>query len=153
MTVAVAALVTSPLVRAAETNSLRFSDVAKNADGSIRYLSQSDAIRYCADLRQRLPSERELLQLAMSRGATGTSEIFRSGYYVVNAINLDGQNDDFYYAHSGYEQAAAGVQPGWLWSSSVYRDDPTLAYGLEIFSGMITLNTRSDDTLAVRCVR
>ena len=116
----------------------QIGDIARNTDGSIRYMDQADAISYCAcdsdharkDLgcttapnSNHLPSARELAQLAQSMGAAGISETAKDGYDPVNAVNADGKNDSFYFNYSGYQQPAGDLGNNWFWSSSVVSNN------------------------------
>lgn len=115
----------------------RFSDIARNADGSIRQMNQDEAISYCAKRWQRLPSIREFAELATSMGATGISETAKSGFYEVNGRNADGKVDRFYFSNSGYNRPPGDLGTNWFWSSSVYLSFPYGAFNLYGSNGAV----------------
>jgi hypothetical protein len=101
-----------------------FGDIVRNADGSIRYMNQADAINYCASQGQHLPSARELAALSQSMGAAGISETAKNGYYQVNARNADGKTDSFYFSSEGYNRPAGDLGNNPFWSSSIPLINP-----------------------------
>lgn len=111
----------------------QLGDIARNADGSIRYMVRDVAIEYCASRGMRLPSAREMAQFWASRGAVGISETLKQGYYRINAKNVDGKNDPFFYNHDGYKRPEGDFGNYWFWSSS--SDTHSLRGGF-VFSGL-----------------
>ena len=114
-----------------------FLDIARNANGSIKDMSQADALAYCecqgeakerlgcttAPFMAHLPSARELAQLSMSLGAKGIAEI-ESGrpddsYGEIKAINADGSSDNFYFSYEGYRIPSSELRHEGIWSASV----------------------------------
>lgn len=132
--------------------SLQFSDIARKADGTIRYMNQGDAINYCANQGQHLPSARELAQLATSMGAAGILETsVGPGYtHLVRARNADGKVDVFYYSYAGYKPPVGDLGNQWFWSSS--REYNDYGFGLYGNYGEIKALTRIHELRAVRCV-
>jgi hypothetical protein len=130
----------------------QIGDIARNTDGSIRYMNQADAINYCASQGQHLPSARELAQLAQSMGAAGISETAKDGYYLVNAVNADGKYDSFYFNYSGYQQPAGDLGNNWFWSSSVDSSNSGGAFVLRGHYGFVYYGPRGLSD-AVRCAR
>ena len=134
-------------------------DIARNTDGSIRYMNQADAINYCTSQGQHLPSARELAQLAQSLGAAGISETAKDGYYQVSAKNADGKADTFYFSYAGYNRPAGDLGNNWFWSSSVNSDDSYNAFYLYGLNGVVGnfgvvgSDLRDYDGNAVRCAR
>ncbi len=129
-------------------------DIARNTDGSIRYMNQADAINYCASQGQHLPSARELAQLAQSMGAAGISETAKNGYYQVSAKNADGKADTFYFSHAGYNRPAGDLGYNWFWSSSVVSS--SLSYNAFLLDGVVggvDYDLRGSLSYAVRCAR
>ena len=131
-------------------------DIARNTDGSIRYMNQADAINYCTSQGQHLPSARELAQLAQSLGAAGISETAKDGYHPVSAKNADGKADTFYFRYAGYNRPAGDLGNNWFWSSSVLSGYSAYAFGLYGDSGgvgVVDRDNRASSLHAVRCAR
>ena len=133
-------------------------DIARNADGSIRYMNQYDAVLYCANQGKRLPSARELAQFSMTFGAKGILEMHDirngdvpEGYHHVKAKNADGKDDSFYFNYAGYQPAKGDLGQSWLWSSSVDSEYSGFAYDLSGVYGDIDNFNRTIDNHAVRC--
>ncbi len=141
-----------------------FLDAAKNAHGSVDYMTQSDAIQYCANQGARLPSARELAQLSMRFGAKGivdTCGTDRNCYKVSDIKNLDNSKDEFYFSFSGYGRPDKDLSTKWFWSSSVSSIKPNIAIVLHGGDGdLIEYGNRiaqsgdefSTDLSAVICV-
>lgn len=153
---------------ATQTNAPALSDIARNADGSIRYMVQSSeymtdrglplengeigAMEYCDALGMHLPAIRELAQYSQSEGAAGLSEDAKGDFSVVKARNGDGKLDEFYFSASGYRVPGAYEEGLWFWSSSTYTDDSYVAYDFRGFSGEIGYDARDIDLRhATRC--
>lgn len=130
-----------------------FLDIAKNADGSLKYMNHADAIQYCSSQGAHLPSARELAQLSKSFGARG---IVRScgldkKCLSILAINADGTSDSFNYSYAGYQRPSGDLGDGWFWSSSVLPVVSNGAYGLNTDYGAIDVGVVDHDS-TVRCV-
>lgn len=111
----------------------------KRPDGNLIKEDYGSAARACAEKGMRLPTIRELANLAKARGATGILN-FSSGndqaqadqeIEQIRAINPDGKEDEFKYSYNGFqpdsnrqnipEDSGDGgfwLQGKWLWSSS-----------------------------------
>jgi hypothetical protein len=133
------------------------TDVVRNTDGSVRAMTQYEAMDYCLSRRQRLPTIRELALYAQSQGARGVRETPEAGYLAAKAFDTSGHPDNFYYSNEGY-QRPAGDLAKLVWSSSVSLHDSGLSE-LEIFPqamdakwGYITELTRYLKA-TVRCVQ
>lgn len=123
-----------------------FLDIAKNADGTVKYMNQNDAIQYCTAQGAHLPSARELAQLSMSLGAKGIAEI-KSGkpdnsYYSINAKNADGSSDKFYFSNEGYQRPAGEMGNNWFWSSSVFSYSSYYAFFFSGYFGGVFSDSR-----------
>jgi hypothetical protein len=124
-----------------------FEDVARSTNGTILYMSQDEAIRFCAAKGSHLPSLREYAEAAAALGARGIRETAykdavysdpavvaererngRDGYVVQYRQSAAGKPVvDFYYGRMGYR--APPREPGifWLWTSSQFPPDSGLA--------------------------
>jgi hypothetical protein len=131
----------------------QFLDVARNADGSVRCMTQADAIQYCLNQGAHLPSARELAQLAMSLGARGIVESCGSDMncYPVNATNADGSSDAFNFSYTGYRRPAGELGRNWFLSSSVAPYDSNYVFYLYGVYGFVYHYYRGGDS-AVSCV-
>ena len=100
-----------------------FLDIARHANGKVKYMNHKDAVQYCANQGAHLPSTRELAQLSTSLGAKGivdscgTDKNCRKIIYI---HNTDDSKDEFYFSSSGYSRPAGDLGNNWFWSSSVY---------------------------------
>lgn len=130
----------------------QFGDIARNADGSVRYMNQYDAVSYCASQGIHLPSARELAQLSQSMGAAGVSETAKDGYNLISAKNADGKIDNFYFNYAGYSRPTGDLGNNWLWSSSVNSYGSDYAYGLYGSYGDVDYVYHTYLYGAVRCV-
>ena len=131
----------------------RFDDIAKNADARVQFMNHQKAIQYCASQGKRLPSIRELAQLASSMGAAGISETAKEGYFPINAINADGKVDNFYFSYSGYNSPANDLGKHWFWSSSFFSGQSNLACILSGHSGAVFYEELDvEGNVALRCV-
>lgn len=132
-------------------------EIAKNADGSIKTMSQADAFEYCKNQGGHLPTARELAEYSRSLGATGVIEIADRKVndhdsYMIGAWNPDGAIDKFYFNKSGYQQPSGDLGNNWFWSSSgsfanLYGD-----YVLNGNNGSIDFAYRDNGWHAVRCI-
>ena len=129
------------------------SDIARNADGSVRRMTQYDAENYCRNQGERLPTVRELALYAQSLGAQGISETAKAGYYVVKELDGAGSPANFYFNSQGYVRPTGELgNLGSFWSSSVYPGVSDVAYGLIAGDGDIGAGRRSALDV-VRCVQ
>ncbi len=155
----VSALVVSGVAQAGQAP--QFGDIVRNSDGSILYMSQFDAVDYCANQGMHLPSARELAQLSQSLGARGIKEdyefpgpaaYYNPGYIPVNGKNSDGKIDSFYFDFHGYNRPAGDLGNNWFWSSSVNRYYIGDAFILDGRDGDVFRFPQSVSHVAVRCV-
>jgi hypothetical protein len=104
--------------------------------GNVHTMSESEAMRACPK-NTHLPTARELAKMAAKRGANGILELNQikpgepapEGYYLVDAVNPDGNEDRFYFSNHGYKPIVSpmtldngeSLEPRTyiLWSSSV----------------------------------
>ena len=118
-----------------------FHAIAKNSNGSVKFLLQKEAVQYCADQGAHLPSARELARLSMRLGAKGiaevTSPIPDDSYFKISARNTDGSLDKFYFSFKGYQRPTDEIGNNWFWSSSVESDNFTAAFYLSGKDGFI----------------
>ncbi|HAZ13361.1 MAG: hypothetical protein A2X86_14940 [Bdellovibrionales bacterium GWA2_49_15] len=120
-------------------------------------VTQYEAERICKGKGMRLPTARELAQVAqIEHGAEGISETERDGYNLVKGSDSSGNPDHFYFSYKGYKRPADDLGY-WFWSSSVHPDDSDYAYSLDGLVGDVYHLYRSNvsyyDADAVRCVR
>jgi hypothetical protein len=120
------------------------------------------AVEYCNSKGSRLPSARELAQIATQMGAKGILEknvvdselkgVAPEGYHLVATVNPDGTSDQFYYNFSGYVQPADGSAKllNW-WSSSVQSGVSNYSYVLLGVTGNLFPSNRFTQNLAL-CV-
>lgn len=130
-----------------------FLDIAKNADGSVKYMSHADATQYCSNQGAHLPSARELSQLSMSLGARGIVDSCSSynKCQYVGARNADGSSDRFYFSYAGYQLPAADIRKDLFWSSG-YLGNSDYAFILDGNDGDIVYGNIEYVRIAVRCV-
>lgn len=132
-----------------------FFEIARNRDGSVKYMKQARAIQYCSSQGAHLPSARELVQLATSLGARGIVASCGSDNfcYDVNVTNADGSYDSFKFSYAGYQRPSANdvISVG-FWSSSV--GSPGSFNGIVFYSdeGYFDHVSRRGSYEAVRCV-
>jgi hypothetical protein len=129
------------------------TDIAKNADGSVRHMTQYDADNYCRSQGQRLPTARELALYAQSLGAQGISETAKDGYDLVKGSDSAGHPDNFYFSNQGYQPPAGDLGKSWFWSSSLHPDHSDWPYSLKASEGKFEYFYLGFDFAAVRCVR
>ena len=108
-----------------------WGDIAKNADGSIRYINQINADKYCKSINANLPSDEDFIRLREYLGAVPNSE--RADGYTPQVLpNLIDNN---------------------FWASPVVTDPRTLAYVFKGSSGILGYVFHGpDDVSSVRCV-
>jgi hypothetical protein len=86
-------LVLTATVTARADKNPKFLDIARNADGSVKYMNQREALKYCSNQGAHLPSARELTYLSASFGARGivdSCEWSELKCFTAHAINADG---------------------------------------------------------------
>jgi len=121
------------------------------------------AVNYCDAKGSRLPTARELAQIATRMGAKGILEKtvvdakFKGqapeGYNLVVAINADGSVDQFYYNPRGYKPPSdLNAQSSDWWSSSIRQGYSNFSYTLLGSSGILFPTNRFTKNLAM-CVR
>jgi hypothetical protein len=124
------------------------------------------AVEYCAKQGMHLPSAREFAQIASRActpdlagkepcGAAGISETAKDGYYKINAKNIDGKADIFYFSNSGYN-SPKGAKGQWMWTSSTRIRSQFGAFDISSFywGDFLGLQVASGGSeMAVRCVR
>ena len=132
-----------------------FLDIVKDADGSVKYMNQYDAVQYCAAQGAHLPSARELARLSMSLGAKGISEVTAPkpdiSYYKISAKNADGSLDEFYFSYVGYQRPTSELGNNWFWSSSVGSVNSDFGFLLSGYGGDV-FNYYRNSRVPVRCV-
>ncbi len=166
-----------------ELQSPQIGDIARDTDGKIRYMNRADAISYCSNQGQHLPSARELAQLASRPctsdradkepcGAAGVSDMQLSvltslnyplGVFPVNlrvaAKNVDGKIDVFYWNNQGYLPPEGDLWSNGFWSSSVISEGRPHPFFFNASRGgaivpLINNHMSSyEEPLAVLCVR
>jgi hypothetical protein len=121
------------------------------------------AVEYCSSKGSRLPTARELAQIATQMGAKGILEknvvdselkgVAPEGYFLVATVNSDGTKDQFYYNFSGYVPPADGSAKllNW-WSSSVQSGYSNYSYVLLGKTGNLFPSNRFTQNLAL-CVQ
>jgi len=146
----------------------KFSDIVRNADGSIRLMAQSSeymksinqplptgelgALEYCASQGMHLPSARELAQLSQSMGAKGIGappEKITSG---ITAMDVDGNLDRFSFDKTGYVPPVGDFGKNSFWSSSTGKLTDYLVYVLSGDNGDIVTAGREMYKFVVICV-
>jgi hypothetical protein len=121
------------------------------------------AVNYCDAKGSRLPTARELAQVATRMGAKGILEKAvvdtkykghaPEGYGLVVAINADGSVDQFYYNPRGYKPPSdLNAQSSDWWSSSIQEGYSNFSYTLLGSSGILFPTNRFTKNLAM-CVR
>jgi hypothetical protein len=132
-----------------------FLDIAREADGKVKYMTQTEAVQYCIHRGAHLPSALELAQLSMSYGAKGIVDSCgpkEENCYQVRAANDKGEPDWFYFSYAGYNRPAGDLGSNWFWSSSVQSGDSYVAFGLNGYDGGIGFGGHRSSKFAVRCV-
>lgn len=145
-----------PLRQFQDGSAPMFLDIAKNADGSVKRMKQSEAFKYCANQGAHLPTARELAQLSISLGARGIVEWpgmdeywcrIPGGFYSVRTTN-----DIFCFSSVGFQRPAGDLGNHWFWSSS-YDSNPSFnTFVLNGFVGEVDLVDSAYSNGAVLCV-
>jgi hypothetical protein len=126
-------------------------------ESGVCLMYQQEAVSYCKSQGAHLPSTREFALLATSLGAKGiweTSGNPPSGYDLVQALNVDGTRDNFYFNFDGYDAPAGdeGINDFWSSSTDIYTSQiANVFFGDtgQIGSGITNGSVES----AVRCVQ
>lgn len=134
-------------------------EILRDADGSIRYMNQHDAMKACP-AGTHLPTIRELAKESQARGAIGILEVNQgnsdgvpTGYYKISAINPNGQKDEFYFNCEGYKRPNGDLGNNWFWSSSLHSNYSDFGYLLNGGSGFVGYGDSPDNNNpAVLCV-
>jgi hypothetical protein len=116
--------------------------IARNADGSVRTMTQRDAISYCST-RGGLPN---IKQLALALNPNGVSDTRRDEYSKVAPQN----EPQFYYFDGSYNRPSGDDGLFFFWSSSLYAGTLSSAYGFDGTKGYIGVSSRGTSN-AVRC--
>jgi hypothetical protein len=105
----------------------------------------------CAAFGGRLPTIRELAQMARSSGAKGIVKECttddRHCYENIDITNPDYKEDHFFYSATGYKRPSDDRGRDWFWSSSVYTfghnyESSFYAYYFQNVTGYIGLRDR-----------
>jgi hypothetical protein len=115
----------------------------------------AEAVQYCENQGTHLPSARELAQFAVKLGAKGIVEACDSDddfCQKVEAKNIDGKNDTFYFSAAGYRRPEGDLGKVWFSSSSV-RLNGQAGFGFSLYGPYGFFGgTASDMGDAVLCV-
>lgn len=133
----------------------------RDAEGNLLFMNRAQAVKACADQKMHLPTIRELAKMSQAMGAKGileTSEVkkgevpnyYPDFYFLVSAINPNGQKDEFYFNISGFVPPDGDWRNNWFWSSSVLSNHSGLGYVLVGYSADISHDFRVA-RYAVRC--
>ncbi len=133
------------LLIAANVSAAPFLNVAKEENGTVKQMSQFDAVQYCAAQGAHLPSARELAQLSTSLGSKGIVDNCDSDNkcFLVVAKNADGSIDSFHFSSAGYQRPTDDFGVSWLWSSSVNLNASVRAFVLSGSGGDLFTDVRS----------
>jgi hypothetical protein len=138
-----------------------FSDIIRDSNGDILLLNQRAASQYCKRIQSRLPTARELTLLSKNFGAKGilercentSSEAMTQDDLKcsqVQALNANGEYEDFFYDYSGFKFKSLGRL--YTWSSSVHPYFPNHGYTLSGVAGILDLHPINLIT-QFRCVK
>jgi len=135
----------------------RLTDIARNADGSVRIMNQYDATKYCKSLGFRVPTMRELAIESQQFGAaireTSFPGVFAKDSAVASEIELmekekftpiykgdSSSNEvlDFYLSIADYRHPTGDLGNFTLWSSSYDPEASFFAYQLP---GLVQINS------------
>jgi hypothetical protein len=133
--------------------------IVRDEYGNLLIMSQAGAIKACADQGMRLPTIRELAKMSQAMGARGileTNEVKEgevpAGFYLVSAIDPNGQKDTFYFNYFGYVRPAGDLGNNWFWSSSAVSGSSDGGYVLRGDVGDAGYDGRDYYVSAVLCV-
>lgn len=142
-------------------------DFARYPNGKLIFMNAFEAEEYCKRLGAHLPTVRELAMYAKSRGAKGiikkalvkktcSTEKY-SDCEKIEALNMDGSYDRFYYVNSGFRAPVGQLTTKGLWSSSrnvnEYGLDSVIGYELSLgdSAGDFIEANRHETENSVRC--
>lgn len=97
-----------------------FFPVARDPDGKVKYMNIIEAVQHCENNGSHLPSARELAQFSVNLGAKGIVEVCDAGddyCQKIEAKNIDGKNDSFYFSSAGYRPPEGDLGKVWFLSS------------------------------------
>lgn len=127
------------------------TDLAKREDGSLVIIRDyENADKYCRQQGTRAPTARELALYAQSLGAQGISETPEEGYVLIEAVDVDGKEDRFYYSSKGYIQPGGDFGGINVWSSSKIKNRDSV-WGQHSEDGDLIASTREPPSSAIRC--
>jgi hypothetical protein len=147
----------------------KLDDFARNADGTVKEMVHSSeflkslgeplptnevgAVEYCAVQGKRLPTARELGELAHKFGAYGNSDESPSGekYKYIEAFGDSWQPDSFYYTNNGFKRPCNELGTTIIWANSI-DEEGGIAYVLDFKWETGLSGAGRDNHLAVRCV-
>lgn len=154
---------TAPTLARREPKKLK-DRVLRDEEGLLLRSGQAEAAKACAAQGMRLPTFRELAELAVTRGAMGIiepgdfqPEQHGSAYSLVKPLNSDGYQDAFYYNPIGYKEPVFQASRAEFWSSStcvncvIGGEGGNSAYSMDAETGGAR-DRYSDVPLGVRCV-
>jgi hypothetical protein len=132
-------------------------EIAKNADGSVKTMSQANAIECCKNQGGHLPTARELASYSQELGAAGIIEVADhkdndQDSYSIGALNFDSGIDRFYFNYHGYQRPSGDLGNYWFWSSSGCYGNYYGYYVLNGNVGSIDFAYLDNGWHAVRCV-
>lgn len=136
--------------------SIKLSEPAKDAYGSLRYMNQYDAVKYCASKGSHLPSAREFAKVSMDQGAKGFCVSYEDKEcYLVHAAPSSTaitRDTRFYFSYSGYQRPAGEIGDEYLWTSSLqYQSNYEIAVVFHRDFGGFGYDYRDYRTFPVRC--
>lgn len=141
-------------IAAAPHQAPNLTDIARNADGSVRSMNQYEANEYCLNQGLRLPTIRELALYAQSREAHGIRENAQEGYYYIEALDASGKPDTFYFTNRGYLRPQGELGMAWFWSSSLHPRHTGHAFYMRGYDAALVHEMRTVfGGGAVMCVR
>ena len=130
--------------------SLKMLEYPKDSNGVRLLMDQKDAIKYCADQGNHLPSARDFAEFAKQRGAVGIVDSCQSKKecYTWVVQNADGNIDTISCQFEGYEGEPYDMKSDengdfFLWSSSIQTKERNvnykekMAYYFDTSAGMI----------------
>ena len=123
--------------------------------GEICYMTQQNAIDYCASQQNHLPSAIEMALLSQSfqaKGLYSNCPNNDSRCYHIRAKNLDQSIDEFNFSYWGYTQPEGDLGNNWFWTSSVDPDSPDVGFIFDGEAGDVNHNYNHIYYSAVRCV-
>ena len=158
-------------LQAADAKGPALEDAVRNADGSIRYMNQDEAIQYCANKGTHLPTVREYTEWATSQGARGILETKfkdvaytdpavikerdqngKNGFFVIYRQNPDGKMVvDHYFNRTGYQKPSGELGSFWFWTASQFPVDSGLVFVFDAPAGVVHYGFYHAKWFPVRC--